>query len=171
MKVVNLTQFPLNAHHLSLLKKGLSFSPKSGMNEFEVYKDISLYLRKVIFKYWHSSKHDELQLNQSNREEGDALIALISLLQENVDSDSEVDASGHQYEVIRSANIPIRSVKMPPRSKYKPIEFFLTQVKRDLSKVNWKYKGLDNLTREERKAQKELEEAPGIVIKGSDKGG
>lgn len=42
---------------------------------------------------------------------------------------------------------------------------------KDLSKVNWKYKGIDNLTREERKAWKELEEVSDIVIKGSDKGG
>lgn len=60
---------------------------------------------------------------------------------------------------------------MPPLSKYKPIEFFLAQVKRELSGVNWKYKGLDTLSREERKALRELEEAPGIVIKGSNKGG
>lgn len=58
---------------------------------------------------------------------------------------------------------------MPPLSK--SIEFFLAQVKSDLSKVNWEYRGIDDLTREERKALRELEEAPGIVIKGSDKGG
>lgn len=60
---------------------------------------------------------------------------------------------------------------MPPLSKHKSIEFFLAQVKRDLSRVNWRYRGIDNLTKEERKALRELEEAPGIIIKGSDKGG
>lgn len=171
MKVVNLTDFPLNKHHLSLLSRGLSFSPKSGMNEFEVYKDISLYLRKVIFRYWHSTRHTEINPSTQNKEEREALDALVSLLQENADSDSDIETPPELSVLTRSANLSIRSVKMPPLSKHKSIEFFLAQVKRDLSKVDWKYRGIDNLTREERKALKELEETPGIVIKGSDKGG
>lgn len=55
-KVVNLSDFPLNQHHISLLQKGLSFSPTASMNEFEVFKDINLFLRKVIFRYWHSDR-------------------------------------------------------------------------------------------------------------------
>lgn len=171
MKVVNLTKFPLNVHHLSLLQIGLSFSPKSGMNEFQVYKDISLFLRKVIFKYWHSARHNKLQINQSDKEERAALDTLVSLLQENADSDSDVETPDHRFELVRPSKLQIRSFKIPPLSKHKLIEFFLTQVKRDLSKVNWEYGGIDNLTRQERKALREMEEAPGIVIKGSDKGG
>lgn len=109
--------------------------------------------------------------NAQNKEELEALDALISLLQENEDSDLDTEMPSEQTASTCSANLSIKSVKMPPLSKHKSIEFFLAQVKRDLSKVNWKYRGIDNLSKEERKALKELEETPGIVIKGSDKGG
>lgn len=60
---------------------------------------------------------------------------------------------------------------MPPLSKHKQIHLFLEQVKKDLSIIDWNYKGLDNFTKAERKALKELQEAKDIIIKGSDKGG
>lgn len=47
----------------------------------------------------------------------------------------------------------------------------MEQVKKDLSKIDWKRRGTDNVTREERKARRELKKATDIVIKGSDKSG
>lgn len=44
-------------------------------------------------------------------------------------------------------------------------------MRRDLSLLDWKYRGIDNLTPAERKALKELKEAKEIIIKSSDKGG
>lgn len=66
-KVVNLSDFPLNQHHISLLQKGLSFSPTSSMSEFEVFKDINLFLRKVIFRYWHSDHRDGNPIDEKNQ--------------------------------------------------------------------------------------------------------
>lgn len=60
---------------------------------------------------------------------------------------------------------------MPTLSKHKWFKVFLDLVQRDLSKVNWNWVGPNNLTSEERKALRELEEAPNLVIKKSDKGG
>lgn len=60
---------------------------------------------------------------------------------------------------------------MPPLSKHKQIQSFLEQVQRDLSTLDWNYRGIDNLRPEERKALKELKEAKEVIIKSSDKGG
>lgn len=42
------------------------------MNEFEVFKDISLFLRKVLFKLWHTRSLDgqtsEANLDKDERE-------------------------------------------------------------------------------------------------------
>lgn len=50
LNVVNLTNFTLNESHISLLKRGLTLSPSTGVNEFEIFKDLTLYLRKVLLK-------------------------------------------------------------------------------------------------------------------------
>lgn len=146
MKVINLTDFPLNNHHISLLKKGLSFSPKSVMNEFEVYKDVSLFLRKVIFKYWHNNRHNTQTVDPNNQEEQEALHTLVSLLQENADSDSDSELPSDPVLMNRPSNLTTKSLKMPPLSKHKWIKLFLDQVQKDLTKINWKWRGPDNLS-------------------------
>lgn len=45
MKVINLSDFPLEERHIKLLSKGLSFSPATPMDKFTAYKDINLFLR------------------------------------------------------------------------------------------------------------------------------
>lgn len=51
------------------------------------------------------------------------------------------------------------------------MKVFLDLVKDDLNKIDWSWRGLDNLTSEERKALSELERAGGLIVKSSDKGG
>lgn len=96
---------------------------------------------------------------------------LVSLLQENTDSDSDLDLQSDPTPMNRPSNLTIKSLKMPPLSKHKWINLFLDQVQKDLTKINWNWRGPDNLFNKERRALKELQEAPNIVIKGSDKGG
>lgn len=48
MKVINLSNVKLKEKHIELLQKGLSFSLMSRINEFEIFKSISLLLRKVL---------------------------------------------------------------------------------------------------------------------------
>lgn len=90
LSIVNLSDFQLDDNHIKLLKKGLSFSPTSPMNEFEVFKDISLFLRKVIFKLWHSRGPDNTLTLDSNldKDEREAIDNRMSLLEENEGSDS-----------------------------------------------------------------------------------
>lgn len=63
------------------------------MNEFEVFKDISLFLRKVLFKLWHTRSLDGQQTSEANldKDERESIENLISLLDENVGSDAEAD--------------------------------------------------------------------------------
>lgn len=165
MKVVNLTDFPLNQHHISLLQKGLSFSPTATMSEFEVFKDVSLFLRKVIFRYWHSDRGDQsAEMDEQSKEERDSLEALIALLEENQEFDSDAEPPNVSQTCPRPSKLSIKSLKMPSLSKHKRIHFFLEQVKKDLSRINWDYRGQDNLTKKERKALKELEEAEVAIL-------
>lgn len=55
--------------------------------------------------------------------------------------------------------------------KHKWIHLFLEQIKNDLSKIDLNWRGVNNLTKEERRVCRELKKAPDIVIKGSDNGG
>lgn len=90
---------------------------------------------------------------------------MVSLLQENADSDLPPDP----ISVNRPSNLTIKSQKMPPLSKHKWISLFLDQVQKDLTKINWNWRGPDNLSKKERQALKELQNAPNI--RSSDKGG
>lgn len=162
--IVTLSDFQLKDNHIRLLKKGLSFSPTSPMNEFEVFKDISLFLRKVLFKLWHSRGPDNTLTLESNldKDEREAINNFMSLLDENEGSDSEVETN---HPLNRKSNLKIRSTKTPTLSKHKWLQVFLDQVKQDLGRVNWDWIGPNNLSSSERKALRELEEAPNSVIK------
>ncbi|XP_073465173.1 NACHT, LRR and PYD domains-containing protein 3-like [Aquarana catesbeiana] len=170
MSIVNLSDFQMDSNHLKLLQKGLSFSPTAPMNEFEVFKDINLFLRKVLFKLWHHNNPDNKSTPDSNldKDENEAINNLMALLEENANSDSETENS---HPIRRKSNLRIKSTKMPALSKHKWLQLFLDQVKLDLGRINWEWLGSSNLTSSEKKALKELQEAPNLVIKRSDKGG
>lgn len=77
----------------------------------------------------------------------------------------------HIEPVRQPSSIRIRSTKMPSLSKHKWLSLFLDLVQIDLEKVNWNWCCIDNLSIEECKALKELDEAPNLVIKKINKGG
>lgn len=56
MKIINLSTFPLAPNHISLLQRGMLFSPTANMDIFSVYKDVALFLRKVFFRTLHQSR-------------------------------------------------------------------------------------------------------------------
>lgn len=56
MKIINLSNFPLASRHIQLLQRGMSFSPVNVMDEFNVYKDVTLFLRKVYLRYLHTRR-------------------------------------------------------------------------------------------------------------------
>lgn len=91
------------------------------MNEFEVFKDINLFLRKVIFRYWHSERKEINTTDEQTKEEQEALEVLVSLLEENQDPDPDGETNSSPSESLRPSNLTIRSLKMPPLSKHKQI--------------------------------------------------
>lgn len=166
MKVVNLSDYELTPNHISLLQKGLSFSPVSNMDEFTVYKDIVLFLRKVFLKSLYTESDIPTDTTMSpNTDDEQALEILNSLLLES-DGLTQSDAP-----IRRRANLQIRSQKMPPLSKNKWLQIFLELVQTDLERVDWSQKITDNLTTDERQVLTDLQEQSNIVIKKSDKGG
>lgn len=113
-KVVNLSNFKLNVYNIRLLQKGMSFSPVTNMDKFTVYKDVTLFLRKVFLKSLYNGKDNLAEaILPLDVDDQLALDALNSLLQEN-DGPTETNTL-----IKRKANLRIRSQKMPPLSKNK----------------------------------------------------
>lgn len=104
MKVINLSSFPLALRHINLLRKGMYFLPTNTMDEFNVYKDIALFLRKVFL--WYTDPSDTTITTDSRDDE--ILQILNSLLEKN---DEQVDQTVVQK---RHAPLKFRSNKMPP---------------------------------------------------------
>lgn len=135
------------------------------MDEFTVFKDVTLFIRKVFLRFIHTSNPVlGTDINTKNQDE-EMLAILSSLLEEN-----ERGETGHgPYK--RQSKLNIKSTKMSPLNKNRWLSLFLDMIQTDLSKIDWSIKSEDNLSPAERKAIRELSEAPQLVIKRSDKGG
>lgn len=108
-KVINLSSFNLETRHTQLLQRGMSFSPVSDMEEFTVYKDIVLFLRKVFFRsLYQKGETEEPPLDADDQQ---ALAILNSLLEENEGYETENPITK------RKANMIIKSKKMPTLNK------------------------------------------------------
>lgn len=86
LKFINLSEFTLNQNHLKLLQKDLSFSPSNNMDEFEVFKDISFFLRKTLLRAIHEQRQIKPNSAENEREK-QSLQELIELLNENESED------------------------------------------------------------------------------------
>lgn len=140
-KVVNLSSFPLELRHVQLLQRGMSFSPVSNMEEFTVYKDVVLFLRKVFFRSLYQQDDRETEINpQPDLDDQHALAILNSLLEENEGTQANSPTS------IRRANLNIKSTKMPPLNKNRWLNIFLEVVQRDLEGLPWQINNQDNLS-------------------------
>lgn len=166
MKVVYLSDFERTHDHISLLQKGMSFSPVANMDEFTVYKDVALFLRKAFLRSLYEGK-GSLAVATLPLDEDDqlALDTLNSLLADN-EGLSQINSS-----IRRKTNLRIRSQKMLPLLKNKWLQIFLDLVQPDLEKVNWTQKISVNLTADERRALNDLQKRKDIIIKMSDKDG
>ncbi|XP_077130999.1 uncharacterized protein LOC143808979 [Ranitomeya variabilis] len=80
-KVINLSDHILTESQKLLLEKGLTFSPSSHLDKFEVVKDLHLFARKIILqKLHHRTDIDEIFSTEVEKE---ALKNLEELLDEN----------------------------------------------------------------------------------------
>lgn len=74
LKIINLSGFQLQ--DISLLKRGLSFSPNT-MSEFEVFKDLNLFLRKIFYRtFFEDSTKTESSVGDIMSTHGDPLVIL-----------------------------------------------------------------------------------------------
>lgn len=110
MKIVNLSDMVLTPDHISLLQKGMTFSPVNNMDKFTVFKDITLFLRKVFLRslYDNSIATPVVTLEADDQR---ALEILNSLLEEN---EGPLMTAA---PIRRQANLRIRSQKMPPHPR------------------------------------------------------
>ncbi|CAH2274875.1 Hypothetical predicted protein [Pelobates cultripes] len=83
-KIINLSDFSLSKHHITLLNKGLSFVPTPTYNMFNWSKDLNLFGRKLPLNILHAKK-DQLMANEMGLSVQDYELSktLDSLLAEN----------------------------------------------------------------------------------------
>lgn len=131
MKIVNLSDLELTPDHISLLQKGMTFSPVNNMDEFTVFKDIMLFLRKVFLHFLYDrTDNTAAPVMSMDVDDQKALDIMNSLLDES-------EGPPETSIPIRQANLRIRSQKMPPLSKNRWLNLFLDMVQTDLGKVDW----------------------------------
>lgn len=90
-----------------------------------------------------------------------AIEQLVSLLKEGGEPSDDEEAE-RSYSWKRDAGLKICSVTMPQFRKNKRLSIFLDLVQEDLERLAWKG---NNLSGDERRALKELQEAREVVIK------
>lgn len=65
---------------IRVLKKGLHFCPNNNANKFEVFKDLQLFVRKLLLKSLYQRQHPS---TDKTPQENKALNQLISLVEES----------------------------------------------------------------------------------------
>ncbi|CAJ0966054.1 unnamed protein product [Ranitomeya imitator] len=157
-KVINLSHHTLSKTDLSLLSKGLSFSPVMGFDTFTAIKDLHIFARSLLFKrhFYDDSLH---QLFPTEEEQAALRILEDLSIEHNLPEGGKIPPS-----------IRPHSKKFPPLSSCTNIDLFVQLVTKDFLKIPH-FKRYDNLTREERNRLNALQKMPDVVIKPADKGG
>lgn len=127
------------------------------MEKFTVFKDINLFLRKVLFRFLHDQRNRGpgacKTLQEYDKKVFEDLLALLDEKPSDVNSQIDDDTV-----VPRHADLKIKSKKTLLLSKNKLIGQFFDLVSNELNKLNQE----DSLN--------EVKNAKGITIKKSDKG-
>lgn len=84
LSIINLSSYPLSEYETSILKKGLNFCPNYTLDKFELYKDLQLFIRKIILKKLYQKENTRTNYTPL---ENQALDQLITLLKESNTSD------------------------------------------------------------------------------------
>ncbi|CAJ0946824.1 unnamed protein product [Ranitomeya imitator] len=82
-KVINLSEETFSDDEISLLSKGLSFSPASRFDHFTVVKDLNIFARSLIFKKWFHNKDKQQDLPRIDDHE---ILEILEQLQEEHES-------------------------------------------------------------------------------------
>lgn len=179
LNVINLSSHILSEEEKLVLKKGLNFCPTHNLDKFELYKDLQLFVRKIILKkLYHKQSANPDRTTQENQ----ALDQLISLLEESDTADliDSIDLpwilqSIEEQDSYSKTNpskslLKKKSDICPPPSTSPNAAAFLKLVNKDLEKLKIKTKGPINLSKKKYDALNSLANNKQITIKPSDKG-
>lgn len=161
LQVINLSSYQLTEVQISLLQKGLSYTPTPQYNYFNWVKDVNLFARKLALHKYHTIQDSNRYLH---RREEEAIETLVQLATEH--ETGVVNLTG-PFSILKP-----RSQFTPPFSQYSNIDTFVQMVTCELRKlrpINPQVFG--NLTPGEQSALKSLEDNNDLVWKPSDKGG
>ncbi|XP_041424610.1 uncharacterized protein LOC121395346 isoform X1 [Xenopus laevis] len=190
--VINLSSSTLTPSQISLLNKGLNFSPDYNFSLFDTVLDLNRFTRKLTLKrFFHKQTHNVDQIlcndtshsisegNSNSHDESDNMtydgsnfIDVCNVVDACLDRNVFTEVTPTKIDKARSSSFyPIQH-----RGQY--IELFQKLVEQDLEKLSYKtnyvqkkYKANSNISQGEKKALKELSQNKEIIIKNSDKGG
>ncbi|XP_056406904.1 uncharacterized protein LOC130298045 [Hyla sarda] len=157
-KVINLSQHELSESDVSVLSKGLTFSPTAPFDHFTALKDLHIFARSLIFKKWYHKKENITTF--TTPAERQAIRDLEDLLTEQETS--------RENQVLTC--IKPRSKNFPSLSVCPIIDTFVNIVDEEFKKIKRNTYN-DNLTREERQSLERLRKLNDVIIKRADKGG
>ena len=148
----NLSDWPLSQGQISLLNRGLGFCPTPGAKELsEEMVDLNEFHRKIRVKHHFHGQDEEDGTSPSQDRE----------ISENWANGSDNGGFAHQDFKPKS----IWSTKGPPA-----LEAFIHANETAMSLHRESRRPKDNITKDERRALKELKNLNNIVIKAADKG-
>ncbi|XP_075448371.1 calcium uptake protein 2, mitochondrial isoform X1 [Ascaphus truei] len=97
--IYNLSSHSLTPYHISLLAKGLSFSPSSTPNRFDLFVDLNRYIRKLTLMRHFTLKGEQTQQPIFNTQEIECINALTSFLVESGNNTSNTSDNSTQIPV------------------------------------------------------------------------
>lgn len=160
--MINLSSLILNTDELSLLNKGLSFTPTPPFNRFEWIKDIKLFAGKMaLFKHLKKENSENEQRHKNDQR-------IMTTLEElYAEGEGEIGTM-----VPPLTKMKLRSEMTPPFSQFKHIDVFVNMVTEEIKKIKIHGERIaNNLSRNEKMALESLKTNDQITIKSSDKGG
>lgn len=84
LSIINLSSHHLSKEEVSVLKKGLNFCPSQNLDKFEIYKDLQIFICKLILKQFYHRQQGNIDCTP---QENQAVDQLISLLEESDTAD------------------------------------------------------------------------------------
>lgn len=156
----------------------MNFCPDHKLDKFELYKDLQLFIRKLILRKLYQKQDAKTTFTPK---ENRALDQLVALLEESDTSDlidqidlprilQQIDDSD-VYPHPGASKLKKKSDLCPPPSTCPNASIFLKLVNNDLDKLRIKQQEPSNLNPKELEALHSLKANDTITIKPSDKGG
>lgn len=131
LKVINLSSHVFSDVDLSLLQKGLSFSPSDHFDNFSAVKDLHIFARSLIFKRWFHKQEDDGIFD--TEWERDAVKALEELAAE---SEPTLPPPGAPNTGTIPGCVKKKSRKFPPLTVCPTVDLFMRMVSKDFNKIS-----------------------------------